>query len=745
MSRIRTVAMRELRALFDHPTGYVLLVVFVGVNAFLFFREAYLTGQASLRPMLDLLPWLFLFFVPAVAMRTLAEDNRSGMLEVVLTQPLTEFEFLLGKYLGAVAFLWIGLAVTFAIPLGLSFGADLHWGTIVAQYVGAALLAAGLCGVGVWASALTRSQITAFILSVAVMFVLILVGLDPLLVGLPPSLSGIAARVGVLSHFTNIGRGVIDLRDAIYFVSLAAVFLLGAYGSLLGRKLSRGGGAARRLRAGVALAVTTAVVVNLLGGYIGGRLDLTPGHAYTLSTATRQLVGGLDDLLTIKVFASNELPTQAALLQRDVDDLLRDLRSAGRGKVRVVTRNPAQDSAAANDARSLGIEPVQFNVVGQSELQVKEGYLGLALQYGDRHETIPFVNRTDDLEYRIASDIRSLTQTKKPVVGLVASNLPPNAGVETLRRGLAGSYEVRDVSLSDPGQPTSDLAALILAGAPDSLPADEAQRISAYLAHGGSALVLAGGMQLSSQLPLASPRPVAWNEVLKPFGVSVRSDMVYDLLANEVVPGRATSMGLRVLQRYPFFFHAKSTGGSVVNQQVSDVLLTWPSSVDTSASKGRTLTPLLVSSRGSGVSTGETTIDPEREYPQTDLAPRLLAVQVAPTSTADSATRGRVIVVGDATFASDAFAPQAPENLSFVLNAVDWLAQDESLIAIRSKDRRPPTLAFGSTASRDTVKYFNMIGVPALLALAGVVRLARRRRKSRAAVRPAMTEPARVT
>ncbi|MGH7668268.1 MAG: ABC transporter permease, partial [Gemmatimonadaceae bacterium] len=187
IGRIWTVARREVKAMFDHPTGYVLLVVFVAANAFFYFREAFLVGQASLRPMLDMLPWMFLFFVPAVAMRTLAEDSRSGVLELVLAQPVTELELLLGKFVGAVCFLWIGLALTLPIPLGLAFGAKMQWGPVVAQYAGAAMLALGLAGVGVWASSLTRSQITAFILAVAVMFVLILFGLDPLLVGLPPT------------------------------------------------------------------------------------------------------------------------------------------------------------------------------------------------------------------------------------------------------------------------------------------------------------------------------------------------------------------------------------------------------------------------------------------------------------------------------------------------------------------------------------------------------------------------------
>ncbi len=140
--RIWTVARRELKALFDLPTGYVLLVVFLAINGFLFFRQAYLSDTASLRPMLDFLPWELLFFVPAVTMRTLAEDIRGGQLEVVLSQPLSELELLLGKYLGSVLFLWIALALTLAIPLGLATAADLHWGIIAAQYAGAWLLAA---------------------------------------------------------------------------------------------------------------------------------------------------------------------------------------------------------------------------------------------------------------------------------------------------------------------------------------------------------------------------------------------------------------------------------------------------------------------------------------------------------------------------------------------------------------------------------------------------------------------------
>src|SRR5216684_2233331 len=269
MGRIWTIARREVKVLFDQPTAYILLVVFTGLNGFLFFREADLYGAASLRPMLDLLPWLLLFLVPAVTLRALAEDSRSAEL-----------------------------------------------GVVVAQYVGAVLLVAGLAAVGVWASSISRNQVSAFIVAVFVMFVLILVGLDPLIVGLPARLGSIAASLGVLSHFTQIARGVIDLRDAVYFMTLAALFLMLADLALVSRKLTARGEALKRLRLGTLLVAVALVVVNLFGRNIGGRLDLTPGGAFTLAAETRRILRTLPDLVTVKLFVSSALPKEVDFTKR---------------------------------------------------------------------------------------------------------------------------------------------------------------------------------------------------------------------------------------------------------------------------------------------------------------------------------------------------------------------------------------------------------------------------------------------
>jgi len=735
MRALWTIAKRELRALFDHPTGYILLVVFVVVNDFLFFRQAYLSGVASLRPMLQLLPWVMLFFVPAATMRALAEDAREGMLEVVLAHPVTEVEFVGGKYLGQLFFIWIGLALTIPVAFGLSLGADLQVGVVVAQYVGAALLATALTGIGIWASSITPNQITAFIVGVAVMFMFILVGVDPIITGLPGLLSRAVESLAILRHFESIGRGVVDLRDVVYFVTLAGLFLAFAYGAVMRRKLSPTGAARKRLRLGVWLLTATLVVVNLFGRSIGGRLDLTPGKAYTLSKATKQIIRNVPDMVTITFYVSDEVPPQASVIKRDIEDLLSDMRSAGRGKIRVVRVDPKKDSTAASEARSLNIPPVQFNVVGESELQVKEGYLGLAVRYADGVQTIPFVQRTEDLEYRLVSFIRALTRTDKPTVGIVdATETPgmpqqqaPGGQYQVLQQALREQHEVRTISVSDSTPIADDVDALVLIGSPAVLGDTEIHRFTNFLERGGGALVMSAGNQVSPQQMMAQSRPIAWNSMLQPYGVSIKLDVLYDLASNERV--QFAVQGGRLLAAYPFWVRALSTHDSPVNEDIESMVLPWPSGIDTTRATPGTVVPLFTTSRAGGAERGQAFITPQRSFPRTGLETQLAAVQVNPLAADDTTDvpHGRLIVIGNSDFASDQSARSDPNGLLFVLNAVDWLVQDEALIEIRSKDRQPPPLV--RSPGRDAaVKYGNVIGVPVLLVLFGGVRLFRRRR-----------------
>ena len=732
MKAVWTVARRELKALLDHPMGYILLVVFVGVNNFLFFRSVDMAGLATLRPMLALLPWLCLFLVPAVTMRALAEDIRGGTLEVVLAQPITELELLLGKYVGQVLFLWLGLVLTLPIPLGLALGADIQVGVMIAQYKGAALLMAGLAAVGVWASSVTPNQITAFIAAVAVTFALILVGLDPLLVGLPPRLGALAASFGVLPHFESITRGLIDLRDVVYFISLAGAFLALAYYALLRRKLAPGGATAKRLRLGVALLVVAAILVTLAVQPVSLRLDLTPGNAYTLARGTRSVLSRLPDLVTIKLFASSELPPEVTFLRRDVDDLLRDYRRAGGGKVRLIARDPGSDTAAAREARSLGIPPVQFNVVGQAQLTVKEGWLGIAVQYAGDSKLIPVVRQTDDLEYRLTSEIRSLVQPSKPVIGLY-TNADPPAGpqaYETIRQEIARTYTVEPVALTDSAPFPATMAAIVAVGTPDTLEPAQLQRFAAFVARGGSMLILTSGMNLGGQ-GLAQGKRVGWNTLLRRYGVAIHSDYAYDLVSNEHV-SMPSQLG-RLLIPYPLWLRALSTKATPINADLDMLFVPWGSTIGVDSTAAGKALPLFTTSAAGGAERDFVMIDPQRQFRRDSLAAQIVAVLVNPLTgdtAAAGAPRGRMVVVGSAEVANDRFLGSGSNNMAFILNAVDWLAQDEDLIAIRAKNRAPPPIAYSSSVKRGLARYGNLMGIPALIIGVGVLWLWRRRRRT---------------
>jgi ABC-type uncharacterized transport system involved in gliding motility auxiliary subunit len=188
---------------------------------------------------------------------------------------------------------------------------------------------------------------------------------------------------------------------------------------------------------------------------------------------------------------------------------------------------------------------------------------------------------------------------------------------------------------------------------------------------------------------------------------------------------------------YPFWIRAGSTRASAVNAEVNGVFLPWASSIDTTRAAKGSVTPLLVSSRASGVMQGSAMLSPQQDFGRANLAPRILAVAVSPPPGAvATAPKGRLIVIGNDDFANDRYAQNQAANIVFVENAIDWLAQDDALIAIRSKDRTPPPLVFPNAAVKVAVRYGNLIGIPLCIVLFGTARLMRRRRLTRQPYQP---------
>jgi ABC-2 type transport system permease protein len=231
MSGVLAVMKRELRSYFATPVAYVFIVIFlVLASTFTFYLgNFYERGQADLEAFFTFHPWLFLFLVPALSMRLWAEERKSGSIELLMTLPIEVWQAVLGKFLAAWLFTGVAIALTFPIWITVSYlGAPDH-GAIFAAYVGSFLMAGGFLAVGACISATTKNQVIAFILSVVACFALLLAGFDLVLDAFsawaPQAVVDAIASLSFLTHFASISKGVIDVRDIVYFALLIGTCL----------------------------------------------------------------------------------------------------------------------------------------------------------------------------------------------------------------------------------------------------------------------------------------------------------------------------------------------------------------------------------------------------------------------------------------------------------------------------------------------------------------------------------------
>jgi ABC-2 type transport system permease protein len=224
MNEISTLYKRELYSYFATPVAYVFIVIFLLLSgAFTFYVGGfYERGQADLAPFFTYHPWLYLFLVPAISMRLWADERKSGSIELLLTLPITMLQAVLAKYLAAWSFIALALALTFPVWITVNYLGEPDNGVILASYLGSLLMAGAFLAIGSCLSAATRSQAVAFILSVVTCFTLMLSGfpivLDVFRAILPSGIVEAVAGLSFLTHFDAISKGVIDLRDLIYFL-----------------------------------------------------------------------------------------------------------------------------------------------------------------------------------------------------------------------------------------------------------------------------------------------------------------------------------------------------------------------------------------------------------------------------------------------------------------------------------------------------------------------------------------------
>ena len=238
MRNIIAIFKKEFRAYFDSPIAYIFITAFLISSMWIFFKGFFLIGQVVMRGYFSLLPWLFLFFVPAVTMRLWAEERKLGTIEVLMTLPINDHEVIFGKFLAAYLFLAITVLLSITLPVTLAILGAPDFGPIIGGYLGALLMGGAYLAIGLFASSLSENQIVAFILGIVFCFALFIIGENFVLMAIPSRFATLFSYMGLGNHFESIGRGIIDTRDIIYYLSVIGFFLFLNIRSLESRKWS---------------------------------------------------------------------------------------------------------------------------------------------------------------------------------------------------------------------------------------------------------------------------------------------------------------------------------------------------------------------------------------------------------------------------------------------------------------------------------------------------------------------------
>lgn len=225
MRNTLAIFQKEFKSYFNSPIAYIFIITFILFSSWLFFRTFFLIGQAHLRPLFGILPWLFLVLAPAITMRAWAEEKNLGTMEILMTLPIKDHEVVLGKFLASFLFIITTVLLTFPLPLTVYILGEPDIGTIVGGYLGACLMGGAYLAIGLFISSLTKNQVVAFIISIVICFALLIIGEDFVLMSIPSMIAPIFAYLGLGAHFESISRGVIDSRDLIYYFSVIGFFL----------------------------------------------------------------------------------------------------------------------------------------------------------------------------------------------------------------------------------------------------------------------------------------------------------------------------------------------------------------------------------------------------------------------------------------------------------------------------------------------------------------------------------------
>ena len=526
----------------------------------------------------------------------------------------------------------------------------------------------------------------------------------------------------------------------------------------------------------IAIILGILALINFLSTRRFIRADLTEDKRYTISKATKNVLGSLDDIVTITAYFSTA-PAEVAHIRRDVGDVL-DEYNAFSQKLQIDFVNPADfDDAQKQELRFKGIPEVQINVVKKDKAEIANVYMGISIGYGGKAETLPIVRSTGNLEYELTSTILKVTTKEAKTVGFLTGHGEFDINDQNyqqfrqlLDKNGQGQYNIVSVNLQDGKAVDNTVTTLVVAGVKQPLTEREKYEIDQFIMRGGRAIFLVDPIQMQPGTLQGTPLSTGLNDLLEHYGAKLGNNLLIDRRFHD--SARFQQGRMTVFQPYPYFVKIIKSNFSTehtVTNQLEALTLPWTSSVEVIAKENVTATALAKTSEFGQTLQGYYNLRPDFPIPNAETQTFPVAVALEgkfisfydgkeiPSVTTDNTTdaeeretptpaqeaetqttkteseQTQIVVVGTAQF----LAQMRQDGINFFLNTVDWLTLGDTLIGIRSHtitDRplqiktRDGGFREVSEFEKNFIKYLCTVGVSFLVIAFGLVRYFLKRR-----------------
>ena len=443
MRQILAVTKKEIRGYFGSLLAMIFLGTFIIAILFTFFSIELFFGRgiADVRPMFQWMPVILIFLIAALTMRLWSEEQHSGTIEVLLTLPTNRFKLVIGKFLAVIIMTSLALLLTLPLPIMVSLLGNLDWGPVFGGYLASLLMASAYAAIGLFVSSRSDNQIVSLIVTVLLGGLFYLIGTDSFTGLFSGSVVEILRAIGTGSRFESIERGVVDLRDLIYYLSLCAIFLTLNIISIDSQRWSKGQKNYRnnQLRT-MSLIMANLVLINVwLYPLQGLRLDLTAQKEFTISQTTKDLVNNLQEPLTIRAYISEKTHPLLSPLAPQINDMLREYEIASGGQIETEIIDPLQDVEAETEAnQSYGIQPTPFQIAGRNESSIVNAYFDILVRYGDQSVVLGLQDLIEtsnspsginvqlkNLEYSLTSAIKKVVYGFQSIDSILSAMLKP--------------------------------------------------------------------------------------------------------------------------------------------------------------------------------------------------------------------------------------------------------------------------------------------------------------------------------